>query len=68
MGTEGEFVDIGAFTAEIENTDLARESAPETQNWWQLTDLRVWYTTIVSRLGVGLILAVTVAASGTATH
>jgi len=51
MAAEGELVDRGALTTQVEDTDLG-----------------VGDTTVVPTLGVGFVLAVAVAASGTTTH
>jgi hypothetical protein len=51
MAAEGELVNVGTFTTEIENPDFG-----------------VRNTTVVPGFGVRLVLAITVAASGTATH
>jgi hypothetical protein len=51
VAAERELVDVGAFAAQIEDSDFGIRN-----------------TTVVPRLGVRLVLAVAVAASGTATH
>lgn len=77
MAAEGKFIDISAFAAQVENTDLfvinvnnhARGVASKrTRQRWKCTYLRVGHTTVVARFRVGLVLAVAVATSGTATH
>ena len=72
MAAEGEFVDGGTLTAQVEDTDLGAESlSGPSERSCELDDgahLGVGDTTVVPTLGVGLVLAVAVATSGTATH
>jgi len=51
VNAEGEFVDIGTLSPEIEDSDLG-----------------IWHTTVETRLGVGLVLAVAVATSRSSGH
>ena len=73
MAAEGEFVDGSALATKIEDADLQTRpsgvSGPVKRTRAEVpTDLRVGHTTVVPRLGVRLVLTVTVAAGGTATH
>jgi len=72
MAAEGEIVNGCLLTTEIVDTDLQTSEHEQ----WELIYLReedfsylgVGYTTVVPRLGVGLVLTVAVATRGTATH
>lgn len=72
VGAEGEVIDRGTLTAKIENADLKYNrillSKKSTRSATAPTHLRVGHTTVVPRLGIWLVLAVTIAASGTTTH
>ena len=71
MNAVGELVDVGTLAAQVENADLVYRgdcSIHGRAEKANMTHLRLWYTTVVPGLRVGLILAIAVAASGTATH
>ena len=72
VAAERELVDGGTLTAKIEDTDLKSWGVDSVSDVLGKregnTDLGVGYTTVVAGLGVRLVLAVAVAASGTATH
>ena len=72
VAAERELVDGGTLTAKIEDTDLKSggvDSVSDVSGKREgNTDLGVGYTAVVAGLGVRLVLAVAVAASGTATH
>jgi len=68
VGTEGEFIDVGTLAAKVEYANLPVELGNEKEITEQGPCLGVGHTAVVPRLGVGLILAVAVAASGTTTH
>jgi hypothetical protein len=66
-----EVIDRRALAPEVEDTDLHEAASAWLDNVpydLEGADLRVGHTTVVPRLGVRLVLAVAVAASGTATH
>ena len=67
MAAEGEFVDWGTFPSKIENTNLQRVKHERLQKI-DITYLGIGDTTVIPWLGVWLILAVAVAASGTTAH
>jgi len=70
MATVGEVIDGGTFASQIEDTNLLLQSRsrPRFSCVQVGAHLRVGDTTIVPRLRVRLVLAVTVAASWTTTH
>lgn len=75
VSAEGEVIDAGALAAQVEDADL-RASALLIISIWPpaparstaKTNLGVGHTTVVPGLGVRLVLAVTVAASRSASH
>jgi hypothetical protein len=68
MAAEREFVHGGTFTSKVKYANLTRNSGVERGGGGKETHLGIRDTTVVPGLGVGLVLAVAVAASGTATH
>lgn len=68
MDAVGELIDGSTLTAQVEDTDLIMDISQRPGTFCKWSYLRVRDTTVVPGLGVGLVLAVTVAAGGTATH
>ena len=68
MAAEGELVHGGTLATEIEDANLSRVNSWIRESEGSIAHLRVRNTTVVPTLRVGLVLAVAVAASGTATH
>lgn len=68
MDAVGEFVYGGTLTTQVEDTDLIMDISERPGTFCKLSYLRVRDTTVVPGLGVGLVLAVAIAAGGTATH
>ena len=68
MDTEGEFIDRGTLTTQVEYANLGLLISILLAIQVASSYLGVGNTTVVSRLGIRLVLAVTVAASGTTTH
>ena len=67
MCAKREFVDWCTFASQVENANLKDELIVTLERFaWAY--LGVGHTAVVPRLGVRLVLAVAVAASGTATH